>query len=96
MRRVAKRVAWWLPVTIAFTDLVASVLRVEGDSMLPTLNADPLFSDWVIVEKVRLGAVRHRPAACKPEAGEGEGRGTDAARRGRPAGAGAGGGGAGR
>ncbi len=49
----AKQVAWSLPIGIAFTDLVASVVKVEGPSMQPTFNPDlRMSSDWVIVEKI--------------------------------------------
>ena len=51
---IAKQIAWTIPITVAFTDLVASVIKVEGPSMQPTFNPridKP--SDWVLVEKVR-------------------------------------------
>lgn len=48
-----KRGAAALPVGIAFTDLVASVTRVDGPSMQPTLNpAGQQACDWVLVEKI--------------------------------------------
>jgi len=47
-----KQVAWSLPVAIAFTDCIACVIRVDGQSMQPTLNPDPDSRDWVLVEKV--------------------------------------------
>lgn len=50
--RHAKQLAFLLPVTITFNDLVGSVLRIDGSSMQPTLNADPYVSDWCFVEKV--------------------------------------------
>ncbi|GAX72811.1 hypothetical protein CEUSTIGMA_g266.t1 [Chlamydomonas eustigma] len=50
---VSKQVALTLPVAIAFTDLIASVVKVEGPSMQPTFNPDSRKgSDWVLVEKV--------------------------------------------
>ncbi len=40
-------------MAIAFTDLLASVVKVEGPSMQPTFNPDlRASSDWVLVEKV--------------------------------------------
>jgi signal peptidase I len=56
----AKQVAWSMPVAVAFTDLVANVVRVEGPSMSPTFNPGASTSgrgsgdscDWVVVEKV--------------------------------------------
>ncbi|EFJ43524.1 hypothetical protein VOLCADRAFT_119055 [Volvox carteri f. nagariensis] len=47
-----RQLVWWLPAGIALTDTVVSVLLVEGQSMWPTLNEDPYFSDLVIVEKI--------------------------------------------
>ena len=48
-----KQLAWTFPITVAFTDLVASVVKVEGPSMQPTFNPDlNRSSDWVLVEKV--------------------------------------------
>ena len=40
-----------LPVGIAFTDLVCSVVRVDGASMQPALNPEGASSDYVLVEK---------------------------------------------
>lgn len=51
---IAKQIAWTIPITVAFTDLVASVIKVEGPSMQPTFNPQiDKPSDWVLVEKVR-------------------------------------------
>lgn len=47
-----KQVAWSVPVAIAFTDCVACVIRVDGQSMQPTLNPDTDSRDWVLIEKV--------------------------------------------
>lgn len=48
-----KASAWWVPIAIAGTDLVATVIRVEGESMQPTLNPEgATLSDWVLVEKI--------------------------------------------
>ncbi|KAG2495595.1 hypothetical protein HYH03_006195 [Edaphochlamys debaryana] len=52
MRGFFRQLVWWLPAGIAITDTVVSVLVVEGQSMYPTLNGDPNFSDLVLVEKV--------------------------------------------
>eukprot|EP00878_Enallax_costatus_P026389 GHUV01028321.1.p1 GENE.GHUV01028321.1~~GHUV01028321.1.p1 ORF type:complete len:168 (+),score=18.52 GHUV01028321.1:205-708(+) len=49
-----KKGIWLVPVGIAFTDCIASVLRVEGASMKPTLNPDGSASDWVLVEKLSV------------------------------------------
>jgi hypothetical protein len=52
MRQFARQFLFSLPVGIAFTDLVASVVRVDGASMQPTLNPDGSGScDWVLVDK---------------------------------------------
>ncbi|KAJ9530392.1 hypothetical protein QJQ45_000766 [Haematococcus lacustris] len=46
-------VAWCVPVAAAFTDACASVVRVDGTSMQPTLNTDIASGcEWVLVEKV--------------------------------------------
>jgi signal peptidase I len=38
-----------------YTDCIASVLKVEGGSMRPTLNPDSTGpSDWVLVEKLSV------------------------------------------
>lgn len=48
----AKSLAWSIPVAVAFTDCIASVIRVDGTSMQPTLNPEGSASpDWVLVEK---------------------------------------------
>mmetsp|Transcript_12428 Transcript_12428/g.22237 ORF Transcript_12428/g.22237 Transcript_12428/m.22237 type:complete len:166 (-) Transcript_12428:74-571(-) len=52
MSTFLKNFAWCLPAAIAFTDLVGCILQVEGNSMQPTLNADPDYRDWVLVEKI--------------------------------------------
>ena len=50
---IVKQIAWTVPITVAFTDLVASVVKVEGPSMQPTFNPQlNKTSDWVLVEKV--------------------------------------------
>ena len=51
---LAKQLAWTLPVGLAFTDLVASIVKVEGPSMQPTFNPNlgSKPDDWVLVEKV--------------------------------------------
>lgn len=44
-----------LPIGIAFTDLIASVVRVDGASMQPTLNpVGSTSSDYVLVEKFTI------------------------------------------
>lgn len=58
----AKQVVWTLPIGIAFTDLVASVVQVQGPSMQPTINPDLDTSqastsgrssyEWLLVEKI--------------------------------------------
>lgn len=53
-----KQVAWTIPVAIAFTDCVACVIRVDGQSMQPTLNPEPGQKDWVLVEKVSYKLLR--------------------------------------
>ncbi|KAF5833879.1 mitochondrial inner membrane signal peptidase [Dunaliella salina] len=51
MWSLLKRVAWSVPVAIAVTDRIATVVRVDGASMSPTFN--PLGgSEWVLVEKL--------------------------------------------
>lgn len=49
-----KRSILWLPVGYAFTDVVASVHRIKGDSMAPTLNPEGTDSDVVLVEKISV------------------------------------------
>ncbi len=49
--RTLWRVALWLPTGIAITDTLGCILRVEGDSMWPTLHGTG-WSDLVLVEKV--------------------------------------------
>lgn len=51
----ARQVLWSVPVAVAFTDLVGSVIKVEGVSMQPTFNpAGSRASDWVLVEKLTI------------------------------------------
>lgn len=48
---------WSVPVAIATTDLLASVIRIDGQSMAPTLNPDAASTsspDYVFVEKVSI------------------------------------------
>lgn len=53
MLGLVRQVVWTVPVGIAFTDLIATVARVDGPSMQPTFNPDMgKGSDWVLVEKV--------------------------------------------
>lgn len=59
VRHVIKKGVWLVPVGIAFTDCIASILRVEGASMRPTLNPDGASSDWVLVEKLSVKLQRH-------------------------------------
>ena len=48
-----KQVGWYLPVYWAGTDLLGCVIRVEGQSMQPTLNDEArVFNDYILVEKV--------------------------------------------
>ncbi|KAF8071075.1 IMMP2L [Scenedesmus sp. PABB004] len=50
---------WLLPPVVAFTDLVAAVIRVDGASMRPTLNPDAGGgSDYVLVEKASVKLLR--------------------------------------
>jgi signal peptidase I len=61
----AKAVAWSLPIGLAFTDLCASVVQVEGPSMQPTLNPQIRArgargqQDWILIEKLSY-KVLHR------------------------------------
>ncbi|WIA11859.1 hypothetical protein OEZ85_011945 [Tetradesmus obliquus] len=55
MHKFVRQGLWLLPVGIAFTDCIASVLKVEGASMRPTLNPNSNGpSDWVLVEKLSV------------------------------------------
>lgn len=59
MRRALKRALWLVPVGVAFVDLGASVLQVQGGSMRPTLN--PALHgpcDWVLVDKASIKLLR--------------------------------------
>eukprot|EP00879_Flechtneria_rotunda_P006819 GHRR01007163.1.p1 GENE.GHRR01007163.1~~GHRR01007163.1.p1 ORF type:complete len:169 (+),score=19.12 GHRR01007163.1:226-732(+) len=50
-----KQALWTIPVGIAFTDCIASIIKVRGASMQPTLN--PTGSDacdWILVEKLTI------------------------------------------
>jgi signal peptidase I len=51
-----KRFAWGLTVGLACTDSVATLVRVDGWSMQPTLNpgggSSDQGSEWVLVEKL--------------------------------------------
>ncbi|KAI8469445.1 MAG: mitochondrial inner membrane signal peptidase [Monoraphidium minutum] len=59
MGAFGRRLLWSVPFAVTFTDVVASVIRVDGASMQPTLNprapraaaAAPGARDWVLVEK---------------------------------------------
>lgn len=48
----AKRVAWLMPVCIMCNDRLATIVRVDGASMQPTLNPGATGSEWVLVEKL--------------------------------------------
>ena len=53
MLTYVKQLVWTVPIAIAANDLIASVMRVDGPSMQPTLNPDlSQPSDWVLVEKI--------------------------------------------
>lgn len=55
MLALARRAAWSIPIGITFTDLVGTVIRVEGASMQPTFNPpESTSNDWVLVEKVSV------------------------------------------
>jgi signal peptidase I len=62
MRQFVRQFLFSLPVGIAFTDLVASVVRVDGASMQPTLNPEGSdSSDWVLVDKFSVKVMhKHR------------------------------------
>ena len=49
--RAAFAVATWVPLGIAFNDLVASVHPVEGESMQPTLNAGGT-KEWILLNRL--------------------------------------------
>lgn len=60
--RALRRLLWSVPITITFTDVVASIIRVDGASMQPTLNPKGAEGrDWVLVEKwsVKLRHIHH-------------------------------------
>ena len=53
-------VVWAVPVAVTVTDLLGSVIKVEGVSMQPTFNPPGATgSDWVLVEKLTIKAL-HR------------------------------------
>lgn len=59
IRHVTKQFLWFVPAGITFSDLVASVIRIDGLSMQPTLNpADSPWSDWVLVQKFSIKLLR--------------------------------------
>lgn len=50
-----KNLIWAVPIGVACTDVLGSVIRIEGTSMQPSLNpSGSMFQDWVFVDKVRL------------------------------------------
>lgn len=54
-RQTFKKGLWLVPIGVAFTDCIASVLRVDGASMRPTLNSSAApAEDWVLVEKLTV------------------------------------------
>jgi len=55
MPSAVRRFLWAIPAAVTFTDVIASVIKVEGASMQPTLNPpSSSVSDWVLVEKLTI------------------------------------------
>jgi signal peptidase I len=55
MPSAVRQFLWAIPAAITFTDVIASVIKVEGASMQPTLNPpSSSVSDWVLVEKLTI------------------------------------------
>lgn len=55
MKGFLRQFLWTLPLGVAVHDVIGSVIRIDGRSMQPTLNAPGAdMPEWVLVEKVSV------------------------------------------